>query len=397
MPDHLPPLPLFIDYQRPTLDGFAMLTEQDESGIYHALRLHGRVSHIKLVLQPSILKKVIMLMDEHFPILQHLSLKVLPASENSVPLTLPKAFLAPNLRHLTLPGISPPRRLRLLTSTPSLVTLDLSNIETSGYFRPRLLVARLQSLPRLKELSIEFSTPIPHPGTERELIGEQGTLTTLPSLKNLRLKGVGAYLESFVAQIRVPRLEQLRIMLFSPIAFELPHIFHLINITEALKFPTATIYFDNNEVYIGMSNQGTFLFHVICKQLGLQADYASQICHALIPALSGIQRLRLLSYRRNIPNVFQHGATDSATWHGLLRMFTELTDLYICDALVRELSHALQMGGVGSDPGFLPNLRSIHAQYNQFAPFINTRQVVGRPVQFDGSDAGYWSILGSIR
>jgi hypothetical protein len=51
-----------------------ILTEQDELGIYHALRLHDRVRHIHLHLPPSILHKVLVLMDEHFPILEHLSL-----------------------------------------------------------------------------------------------------------------------------------------------------------------------------------------------------------------------------------------------------------------------------------------------------------------------------------
>jgi hypothetical protein len=86
------------------------------------------------------------------------------AAENSIPLTLPKAFLAPNLRHLALPGISPPKRLRLLTSTVSLVTLKLSNIQTSSYFRPRLLVARLRPSPNSRNCHWFFHphTPSQH-------------------------------------------------------------------------------------------------------------------------------------------------------------------------------------------------------------------------------------------
>jgi hypothetical protein len=57
----------------------------------------------------------------------------------------------------------------------------------------------------------------------------------LPSLKNLQFKGVGAYLESLVAQIRVPLLEQLWIVLFNQIAFALTHLSHLINITEVFN------------------------------------------------------------------------------------------------------------------------------------------------------------------
>ena len=56
--------------------------------------------------------------------------------------------------------------------------------------------------------------------------------------------------------------------------------------------------------------------------------------------------------------------------------------LYINGGLLKELSRALQVDGVGLDPGFLLDLRSIYAWDNSFASFIDTRQVVGRPVQF---------------
>jgi hypothetical protein len=121
--DHLPPLPLFVDYD--TMHNIRpILTEQDKLGIYNALRLHDRVCHINLRLPPSILHKVLVLMDQHFPILDHLSLSL--ADENSITLTLPQAFRAPNLRHIALLGISPPGILRFLTSTVSLVTLKLT-------------------------------------------------------------------------------------------------------------------------------------------------------------------------------------------------------------------------------------------------------------------------------
>ena len=105
MLDRLPPLPLSVNYGH-TRPGFPtrMLTEKDELGIYHALRLHDRVYHIDLELRPSILYKVILLrLDRQFPKLEHLSLTFSASSricKNNLPLTLPKAFLAPNLRHL---------------------------------------------------------------------------------------------------------------------------------------------------------------------------------------------------------------------------------------------------------------------------------------------------------
>ena len=381
-------MPLFVNYGH-TRSGVT-LTKQDESGIYHALLLHGRACrHIDLNLSPSILHKVFGLLDKQFPILEHLSLVFSTISENSLLLTLPKAFLAPNLRHLTLPSVSPPRRLQFLTSTLSLVTLELSHIEASSYFRPRLLVARLQSLPQLMELSIEFSTPIPRPSTEKELLGEKRLPVTLPSLKILWFRGVSAYLESFVAQIRVPLLRRLDITLFNQIAFALPHLSHLISITQAFKLPSAAVGFFRNAVCVttlhhgsGWSERGPFNFRVMCNQLDWQIDCAAQICHALIHALSDLERLGLIHYHTKIPTEWQNGAVDSSTWHELLRSFIGVKELYIYKALLEELSHALQDDEVGLEPGFLPNLRSIHASNNQFTAFLDTRTVVGRPVYF---------------
>ena len=383
--DHLPPLPLFVSYTIMILP-----TEETELRIYQALRLRGRVRHIELELPHSILQKVVVLMDEHFPILEHLSLSFpfYPiATETKLPLTLPKAFLAPNLRHLSLPDISPPRRLRVLTSTLSLVTLELRNIQTSSYFQPRLLVARLSSLPQLEGLFISFPTPIPRPSTEGETIGENGAPVTLHSLKTLQFQGVGAYLESVVAQISAPLLERLDITLFYQIAFALTHLFYLIN---AFEFSDAALHFDLNAVYVTTVHRGLdwsdsrpFHLCVLCDQIDWQIDSAKQFCHALIPALSGVWELTL--YHDNpaaIPTEFRNGVIDSATWHDLLRSFTGVHWLYIYDKLVEELSCALQVDEVGLDPEFLPDLQYIHAADNLFTTFIDTRQVVGRSVQF---------------
>ena len=387
--DHLPQLPLFVhyDYSRYSVP---TLLEQDELGIYHTLRLCGRIRHIMLSLPPSILHKVLALMDEKFPILEHLSLSgpFLPDSGHRLPLALPKAFLAPNLHHLTIFGIGLPKRLRLLTSAVSLVTLTLGHIQPSSYFRPRLLVARLRSLPLLEELTITFSNPIPRPSTERELLVEKRDPITLPSLKSLRFHGVGAYLESFVAQISVPFLEQLEIRLFNQVAFVLPHLSSLINITKALKPSSATVDFNLNEVCVSTVHdhgfgRPTLSLYVRCKPLDWQIDCTAQICHGLFPTLSNVRVLRLILGYQEIPTEMRNGAIDGASWHDLLRTFIGAKQLRIGRALSEELAHALQADEVGLDPEFLPNLRSIRARRNLFTSFIDTRQVVGRPVQFE--------------
>ena len=238
----------------------------------------------------------------------------------------------------------------------------------------------------LEELFIGFSIPIPRPSTERELLGEKGTPVTLPSLRDLQFEGVAAYLESLVAQIRAPLLERLGVTLFNQVAFALPRLSYLIEITEAFKLPCAAVRFNHREVYVTMvhhgSGRGPFLLRVICKQLDWQIDCAAQICHTLIPALSCVEQLSLYHNFRRIPDELRNGAIDSATWHDLLGSFIGVQRLYIKGGLLDELSRALRVDEVGSDPGFLPNLRSISAGRNVFTTFIDTRRVVGRLVQF---------------
>ncbi|KAI9456028.1 hypothetical protein BJY52DRAFT_607568 [Lactarius psammicola] len=390
---HLPPLPLVIDYRYAT----ATVGLQDELGIFHALRLCDRVRRVVLRIPPSILDQLLVLMDESFPVLEHLSLSY--TAEEDTMLLLPKTFLAPNLHHLTLLGIGLPKKLLLLSSTLSLVTLTLANIRAPGYFLPRHLVTRLNSLSQLEELTIGFSIPLPRPSAERELLHELEAPVTLSVLKRLTFRGVSAYLDSFVAQIRAPLLEQFNITLFNQIAFSLPHLSHFTNSTERLKLPVAKVFFEHDAFSVVTHHHrqqlddgpedGTpsFSLRVICKQFDWQIDCAAQICSALMTStLAGIEQLTLDVEGREVSTEWQDDAVDGATWRELLGSFTAAKELHICAALVWELSCALRPGDVGLDPGLLPCLEVLAPELeeehagNAFASFIDARQVAGRPV-----------------
>jgi len=221
-------------------------------------------------------------------------------------------------------------------------------------------------------------------------LGEQGIPITLPNLKSLVFRGVSAYLESLVAQIRAPLLERLDITFFNQIVFALPHLSYLINITEGFKLPKARVHFGRNEISIATTHHysrwfdGPFSLYVRCKQLDWQIDCAAQICSWLIPGLSGVERLVLGTYyyNRTTPAEWEHSDIDGTTWQELLRLFVGLKELRIDDVLLEELSRVLQLDEVGSDPGFLSELQEISAPDNLFTSFIDTRRVVGLPVQF---------------
>jgi hypothetical protein len=386
--DHLPPLPLFIDYR----DTTTPITPQDELAIHHALRLRDRVRHIDLRLPPSILHTFLPLVNKPFSLLEHLSLSY--ANRGDPNLVLPKTFLAPNLRHLNLVGIDIPKRLRLLTSTVSLVTLVFTNIRAPGYFLPRLLAARLQSLPQLENFSVGFAVPIPRPRAQSDLLSKRGATMTLPNLKHLAYQGVGAYLECLVAQIRTPLLERLEITLFNQIAFELPHLSRFTNIMEGLKLPIAKVNFGRNTVSVITDHpnspqyDGRISLHVICRQMDWQIDCATQICNVLMHRVFGVEELILTFHEETMPTEWENGEIDDTTWHDLLRAFVGVKELHVCAALSQELSRALQVDDVlGSDSGFLPNLQEIVSEFegsdaeNLFSSFIHARQIAGNPVR----------------
>ena len=182
--------------------------------------------------------------------------------------------------------------------------------------------------------------------------------------------------------VRFPHGHQLPCQLQLQHTFVLPHLFNLINNRKVFKLSSAKVYFDYNEVSVfavhayGLGRTA-FTFYVICEPLDWQVDCAAQIYHALIPTLSEVKELWLdLRYKE------RSGAIDSATWHDLLRSFIGVKRLDISNALSEKLSRALQVDEIGSDPSFLAHLQSIYARHNIFTSFIDTRQVMGRPVQF---------------
>ena len=80
----------------------------------------------------------------------------------------------------------------------------------------------------------------------------------------------------------------------------------------------------------------------------------------------------------------QRGTTFSGSFIGV-------KELHVCAALSQELSRALEVDDVGSDPGFLPGLREIVSEYkgsdveNLFSSFIRARRIAGNPVRYPQS------------
>jgi hypothetical protein len=383
IPTHLPPLPLVINYQ----SGDA---GDDNMRILNAIQQRDRILGIALRARSSILHGLIQLMDEPFPRLETLSILSTNKPEENTHLTLAETFLAPNLRHLALRCIGLPTSLPH-ASAFSLVTLDLTDIQTPGYLSPEHLATHLRLMHQLEELSIGYTIPVPRPNDEGGLLRAPIASVTLPTLRRLKFRGVAAYLESLVARIRAPLLDKFSITLFNQLAITLPYLSRFIIARNGLGYRTSSVIFGHTAVSIAIRhplhpNVGVFDLSVNCKPFDWQVDSAGQVCRALLPVLSFAEELALYFYDPTMPSKWQ-GEVQSRVWRDLLLPFGGVKELYIDPALSSDLGAALQPDGEG--PGsflvLLPELEELKIKLkveakNAFAKFIDARRLSGHPV-----------------
>jgi hypothetical protein len=160
------------------------------------------------------LERVMAAMQEPFPLLTHLYLR-LPylypmSNQEMVARTLPATFMggsAPRLQRLTLHGISFPALPSLVLSPEALTIIELNDIPSIGYVSPEAMVAFLSTLTRLRRLIIEFRSRISPPTTPiSQRVTIPSTRAVLPALVCFRFKGAGEYLEDMLARIDAPML-----------------------------------------------------------------------------------------------------------------------------------------------------------------------------------------------
>lgn len=384
---HLPPLPLVIDF----CDETATRVRQDEERMLIGLQQRSRVRRIVVQAPSPSLRIGLEAMNEPFPILEALSLSSTTEEETSP--VLPGNFRAQNLRHLTFQGIGLPTDLSLLASTTTLITLTLTRIPAPCYFPPGHLITQLQGLPHLEELSIGFAIPIPRPSAERELLPAPIPRMTLPSLKRLIFRGVGAYLENLVAQINAPLLERLSTTLFFEVTYALANLTQFVHATEGLHCLSAKILFNCDGASIVTSideswGGGGLTLNVCCQPLDWKIDSAAQVCRGLEQVLIAVEELTLDLDEDGIQSDPEN-APDSTLWHELLLPFRGVKKLHIGSALTSELADALKSddANAGLILDLLPSLQDLGVQletndaYNAFSTFIETREGVGRRVR----------------
>jgi hypothetical protein len=376
-----PPLPLTVDYGDE--DG---ITAEDEEAILLALEQRHRVRHLRLFFPNQILQKLVMAIDEEFPVLEYLIVKSI--KKEDTPLMLPETLQAPHLRHFMLASSACPIRPRLHPTAAGLVTLCLWIEHPSAYFQPNILLQWISFMPQLESLEIAFTFPVPNRDVERQLTHTPITThVTLPNLHFFGFRGVSSYLEAILCRITTPRLESLQIRLYKQLTFSIPRLTQLMT-AENFVFETVRIMFRDKEIYVGMISRGaeveTSFVRVDCWHLDWQVSSVEQISNALSQAFSAVGHLNL-EHEVHSQSSEEHNEVDRIEWRNLLRSFNNVKTLGFEDGLVKELSCCLRLEDGELPLELLPELQELtyfgsRDAGNAFTSFIDARQNSGRPV-----------------
>ena len=387
---HSPPFPLIINFIHILHD--RDIAAQDEQEIILALQQRSRVRHIHLRVPIRNLQRLIMAIDEEYPMLESLVM-LPPAGDNNMNVTLTKTFRAPHLQRLVLSSFTFPTGSPLRTTViVRLVALRLYLTHPSAYFRPNVLLQCLSAMPQLEKLVIGFSFPVPNRDVERQLsLTPIRSHVTLPSLRYFTFQGASAYLEALVCGITTPGLEKLGISFFNQLIYSLPHLLEFMKTTVSLKFHDAAIEFSGGAVRVGLyprdeSGKWAFRMDVDCEDLDWQVSSVAEISDALGRAFSAVENLTLGMKRANpSPDTedvcYEVGCT---MWRRLLSSFANAKTLFVDSLLVAELSRCLLSEGKELPFGLLPELQQLIysgvAGNDAFRPFIDSRRNGSRAV-----------------
>ena len=358
--DIWPPLPLII---------------QDPSGVHNhwngtssvdnimaALQHNDRVCQIKLRYLPSPeLESVTDSAAMQKPFLELTDLW-LNTYKRPGPI-LPDSFLggtALRLRSLALYDVPYPGLPKLLLTAIHLINLDLLYIPRSGYIPPEAMATSLSALTNLEFLRLHFLYPRPRPALgSRRLPPPPLTRSILPSLTKIRFKGASEYLEEILARIDAPRLNELHIIFFNQIIFDLPQLFQFIRRKPALRAPDkGRIEFSSDAIFVKfisqISDYGVLSVKISCTASEWQLSSLEQVCSSSLPPLSALEDLYIFEVRGNAPR--WQDDVENTLWLDLLRSFVAVKNLYLSEEFVPRIAPALQELVGGGTTEVLPTL-----------------------------------------
>lgn len=389
---HLPSYPLVVDFRFWEL-GVHLPSMEDVDSIIAALGHRDRICKITLKIPLGLFHKFTPLMQESFLALTDLHLN--PFSKWDSARDLSSSFLggsAPRLRSLFLENIPFLALPKLLLSAKDLVSLQLQKIPQSGYISPDVIVTCLSSLTRLEKLRIGFLSRLPLSDPPSQ--NPSSTRVELPALVHFSFNGANEYIEDFVARINAPLLLYIRVSFFNQSRLDISHLSQFIDWVGNFGAPRhGILHVSSISTFVKFSlhedpGKGTTLaFCISCTPSRLQISSLKEISRSPSSPfrLSSLEHLDILDGAS--PECWKRDM-ENTRWLELLRIFTNVKDLYLCKEPAVRVARVLQ--GLTSETAttVLPALRCIFIKGNQqlatvqtiIWPFISARQLFGHPV-----------------
>jgi hypothetical protein len=384
-----PALPIIVQYGGvPNLDPPA---PRDDDNIIAALQQSGHISSVSLTITSSLHEKLSAISE---PLLELEDLAVL--SQDNMQLTLPSTFRwGPRLRTLRSTGIAFPSFPQQISTCQDLVDLQLHEIPSAGYFSPEAFANCLSEMTQLRSLTLHLlSCPsrrsyldVPPPPWEH---------ITLPALTRLKYRGTSKYLDSLVARIDAPLLEDVYITFFHQPTMDTSQLGRFIERTETLApLSQADVQTSAHAISISFTSSSTstrLQLHISCKQIDWQLSSLAQVCDQFFLFLPRVQNLAI----NTTESPSGQNDVDSEKRLQLLRSFSGARDLSIAGELATHILCALRPadgdGGHTTDTILLPSLRNLRVQPPEqiVGPFrdaalsiITSRRLSGRPIDLE--------------
>ncbi|KAH9055717.1 hypothetical protein EDB87DRAFT_1639255 [Lactarius vividus] len=391
--DGWPTLPIAIWYPRPSAVRGRSKYLEDVNNTSFALRHPDRIREINLFLTKTLISKSGAPFLTSFPALEYLRLE----SENTMKASmadLPLGFLGstPRLRDIHLKQVPFSALPLLLLSTRNLVSLQLDDISSRGYFTPEALSIGLSVTTQLKSLRVHFlpfaSSAFRDPGSAGRPLR---AYAVLPTLSEFHFRGDNAYLEDLISRIDAPVLERLDITFFKPSAFDTLQLSQFIGRTKSLaSLPRMSILLLGDETLVVDQFQLSestpsachFRLQITCDELDLFVTLPN-ILTRLSWLLSGVQRLDMKSI---LPwsAWLDPDEMDSALWLDFFRNLKSVTRLEVAGMFVMSIESALEQLPEEMVRRVLPALHEFHVGMCQspgpFQEFADARQLSDRPL-----------------
>ena len=332
-----PALPIIVKYGGvPNLNPPA---PEDDDNIIAALKQSDRVSFISLTVTSSLLGKFSVI-SEPLSELEELAL----LSQDKMQLTLPSTFRwGPRLRILHSTRIAFPSFPQLLLPSQDLVDIKLDEIPIAGYFSPEAFANALSGIIQLRTLSLHFLS-LPPRRKYLALPPPPGERIILLALTHLKYRGSSKYLDSLVARIDAPHLEDFNITFFNQPTMDASQLGRFIERTEMVtSLGQAEFQISMHAISISFTNPSAstpLRLRIPCKQLDWQLSSMAQICDRFSSFLFRVKTLSINT------NQSESGPVDVNMRGGqgleLFRSFHGTRNLLVVGELTTDLLCALR-------------------------------------------------------